>query len=87
VAVVAVSITIGSYARYVRELIALLRQSVIGASVQILVGGQPFNRIPELWHQIGADGTAADLRGAVAWVRAHMPQAEQVGASYASPHR
>lgn len=87
VAVVAVSITIGSHARYIRDLITLLRRSTIGASVKILVGGQPFNRIPTLWQQIGADGTAADLTGAVAWVRAHVLQAEQVGASYASPHR
>jgi methanogenic corrinoid protein MtbC1 len=74
VAIVAVSITISSYARDLHDLITALRQSAIGAGVKILVGGQPFNRIPNLWHQIGADGTAIDLTGAVAWVRAHVPR-------------
>ncbi|MEI7772680.1 MAG: cobalamin-dependent protein [Chloroflexales bacterium] len=74
VAVVAVSITMSSYARDVRDLITALRQSALGAGVQILAGGQPFNRIPNLWRQIEADGTAADLTGATAWVRAHVPR-------------
>lgn len=72
VAVVAASITIGSHARFVRDLISALRQSEIGARVKILVGGQPFNRIPELWRQIGADGTAPDASGATAWVGAQL---------------
>lgn len=69
VAAVAVSITITSHALAVRELVDALRQSAIGTSVKILVGGQPFNRVPELWRRVGADGSAADLRGALAWVR------------------
>jgi len=78
VALVAVSITTSSYARYVRDLVTDLRQSAIGARVKVLVGGQPFNRTPELWRQVGADGTAADVTGAVAWVGQHL-------ASYAAP--
>lgn len=74
IAVVAVSITIGCHARYVRELISDLRQSAIGATVKILVGGQPFQRIPTLWQQIEADGTAPDAAGAVAWVCANVPR-------------
>jgi MerR family transcriptional regulator, light-induced transcriptional regulator len=72
VAVVAVSITIGSHARFVRDLISALRQSPIGPSVKILVGGQPFNRIPELWHQIGADGMASDASGAAEWISTRL---------------
>lgn len=70
--VVAASITMGSHARFVRDLVSALRQSVIGSSVKILVGGQPFNRIPELWRQIGADGTAVDARAAAAWLEANV---------------
>lgn len=69
IAVVAISVTIGSHARFARDLVAALRASTIGSSVRILVGGQPFSRVPELWRQIGADGMAADARGAVEWVR------------------
>lgn len=72
VGVVAASITIGSHTRFVRDLIDALRQSAIGPQVKILVGGQPFLRIPELWRQIGADGTAPDARGASEWVEAHV---------------
>jgi len=33
--------------------------------VKIIAGGQAFNTHPELWKQIGADGYAADLHGAI----------------------
>jgi MerR family transcriptional regulator, light-induced transcriptional regulator len=47
-----------------RQLIAQLRS--IGASgVTILAGGRPFLRQPELWREIGADGTAADAAASV----------------------
>lgn len=69
---IAVSITVGNHTRYVRDLITSLRQSAIGPTAKVLVGGQLFNRIPELWRQVGADGTAADLTGAIAWVRTHV---------------
>lgn len=75
VAVVAASITIGSHARFVRDLVNALRQSVIGPRVKILVGGQPFNRLPDLWRQLGADGTAADASGAVAWIAGQLAPA------------
>jgi len=46
-----------------------LIQSVKGTSpinhIPILVGGRPFNIDPELWRRVGADGGAADARGAI----------------------
>lgn len=74
VAVVVVSITMGSHAPAVRDLARALRQSEIGATVKLLVGGQPFNRTPGLWRKVGADGTAPDAMGAVEWVRSNVHQ-------------
>ncbi|NTU79066.1 MAG: hypothetical protein HGA45_06645 [Chloroflexales bacterium] len=73
VAGVIVSITLGKQARPVYELAQALRQSPIGATVKLLVGGQPFHRISGLWRQVGADGTAPDAIGAVEWVRSQVP--------------
>ncbi|NTU79668.1 MAG: hypothetical protein HGA45_09725 [Chloroflexales bacterium] len=73
VAAVAISMTMGSHARDVRDLVDALRQSLVGAQVKILVGGQPFQRIPELWQQVGADGTAPDVHAAIRWVQTHVP--------------
>lgn len=72
VAAVAISITIGSHALAVRDLVRALRQSDIGATVKVLVGGQPFNQITGLWRQVGADGTALDAIEAAAWVCRHV---------------
>jgi methanogenic corrinoid protein MtbC1 len=47
-----------------RRVIAQLR-SIGAAGVTILAGGRPFLRYPELWREIGADGTAADAAGSV----------------------
>jgi methanogenic corrinoid protein MtbC1 len=47
-----------------RQLIAQLR-STAPRAVTILAGGRPFLRYPELWREIGADGTAADAAGSV----------------------
>jgi MerR family transcriptional regulator, light-induced transcriptional regulator len=72
VALVAASITMGRYAPAVYELAQALRQSAIGPTVKLLVGGQPFNHVPNLWHRVCADGTARDVAEAVAWVRHHV---------------
>jgi MerR family transcriptional regulator, light-induced transcriptional regulator len=47
-----------------RQLIAQLRSTVPRAGT-ILAGGRPFSRYPELWREIGADGTAADAAASV----------------------
>ena len=49
--------------RAVAGLIRKVRAS--GLSVPILVGGYPFNRVPDLWKTIGADGSARDASEAV----------------------
>lgn len=72
VAVVAASVTVVSHALAVRELARALRESEIGVTVKLLVGGQPFNRFPELCSRVGADGTAPDAAAAAAWVRSHI---------------
>jgi methanogenic corrinoid protein MtbC1 len=68
VAIVALSVTMGSHALHVRHLITALRQTALGPHLKILVGGQPFNRIPNLWQRVGADGAANDALAAVEWV-------------------
>jgi methanogenic corrinoid protein MtbC1 len=47
-----------------RQLIVQLR-SIGPRGMKILVGGRPFVRYPELWREIGADGSAADAAGSV----------------------
>lgn len=47
------------------ELIRAVRISPIGPYVKILIGGQPFNRTPELYTALGADFTAYDARASV----------------------
>ncbi len=62
----AVSATITLHLGAVRTLIASVREHAGCASVKVLVGGDPFNRAPGLWRQVGADGTGRDAREAVA---------------------
>lgn len=50
----------------VMELIAAVRGSEAGKEIKIMVGGHPFNRVPGLWRQVGADGWAADAGQAIA---------------------
>jgi methanogenic corrinoid protein MtbC1 len=47
-----------------RQLIAQLR-SIGPSGVTILAGGRPFVRYPDLWREIGADGSAADAAASV----------------------
>ncbi|MEP7136156.1 MAG: cobalamin-dependent protein [Chloroflexota bacterium] len=63
-AILAISATMTFHLDKVRELIVETRQS--GLKVHILVGGQPFNQVANLWQQVGADGYAADAEQAVA---------------------
>jgi len=63
--VLAVSATIPFHIDAIRDLIRAVRQNPACAAVQVLVGGSPFNRHPELWREIGADGFALDAQQAV----------------------
>lgn len=62
--VLAISATMSFHAQGVAELIAATRAA--GNPPRILVGGPPFNSLPGLWKDVGADGYAPDAAGAVA---------------------
>ena len=58
--VLAVSATLLTHFGSVGELIAEVRANRACAELIILVGGHPFNVVPDLWREVGADGYAAD---------------------------
>ena len=57
--VIALSVNIVLYVRQTADLIATLRSHPLTANVPILVGGQPFNLVDDLWKVVGADGFAS----------------------------
>jgi MerR family transcriptional regulator, light-induced transcriptional regulator len=64
--ILAVSATLPYHAENIRELINVVRREPEFARLRILVGGHPFNRDPELWRKLGADGTAVNAQQAIA---------------------
>lgn len=64
--VLAISATITYHVREVQALITAVRNHPECARVKILVGGHPFILAPDLWRQVGADGTASDAQAALA---------------------
>ena len=56
--VIALSVNMVLYVRLTAEIIAALRAHALTAEVPILVGGQPFNLVSDLWQVVGADGHA-----------------------------
>jgi methanogenic corrinoid protein MtbC1 len=69
--VLAISATMTFHVSAVTELIGRVRahaRASGGARTRplILVGGYPFTVAPDLWRQVGADGSARDARDAVA---------------------
>ena len=74
--VLAISVTISAYLPEVSALIKAVRARADCSTVAVLVGGRPFNSAPDLWQQVGADGTAADAQAAVKlanWLRGRRP--------------
>ena len=63
--VLAVSATMTMHVSRVADLIAAVRDSTV-REVKILTGGYPFNRVPDLWQQVGADGYAPNAEAAIA---------------------
>jgi methanogenic corrinoid protein MtbC1 len=61
--VLAISATMSFHVQAVADLIAATRAA--GNSPRILVGGAPFNTLPGLWKDVGADGCAPDAAGAI----------------------
>jgi methanogenic corrinoid protein MtbC1 len=64
--VLAISATLTPNLSAVASLITLLRTGEPRTPVKIMVGGYPFNRSPDLWRRMGADGCALDAQEAVA---------------------
>ena len=64
--VLAVSATMTFHVRAVENLISTIRSAADMKSIKVLVGGYPFNREPELWKRLGADGFATDASEAIA---------------------
>ena len=60
--IVAVSATLPSHLPDVEEVVRAVRAR---SDARVLVGGRPFNRVPDLWRVVGADGTAVDAVAAV----------------------
>jgi MerR family transcriptional regulator, light-induced transcriptional regulator len=63
--VLAVSATITSYVSAVANLIRAVRSSEGCKGLKIIVGGYPFNVVPNLWQQIGADASARDAKESI----------------------
>ncbi|MFP4393923.1 MAG: cobalamin-dependent protein [Anaerolineales bacterium] len=63
--VLAISVTLASHIEQMAQLIQAVHRSDAKA-VKILVGGYPFNRAPQLWQKIGADGYGANADEAIA---------------------
>lgn len=63
---VGISATMTFHLRAVEDLVRRLRAADGGRRIKILVGGYPFCVSAELWRDVGADGSAADARGAAA---------------------
>ncbi len=62
---VAVSATMTIHVNFVETLVARLRQLKTERQFKVIVGGYPFNIVPDLWQKIGADGYAPNARIAV----------------------
>jgi methanogenic corrinoid protein MtbC1 len=63
--ILAISATLSGHLRAVATLIDTVRANEACRHVTILVGGYPFAASPDLWREIGADGTAPDAQGAI----------------------
>jgi methanogenic corrinoid protein MtbC1 len=61
--VLAISATMWFHTHAVADLIAATR--AVGNPPRILVGGAPFNSVPGLWQQVGADGYARNAAEAI----------------------
>jgi methanogenic corrinoid protein MtbC1 len=62
--VLAISATMAIHVKAVADLIAATRAAA--SPPRILVGGAPFNSLPGLWREVGADGYARDAAEAIA---------------------
>lgn len=63
---VALSASLALHVRSAATVVAAIRNLPSRGDVPVLVGGGPFRSVPDLWKDVGADGTAADAAGALA---------------------
>lgn len=68
--VLAVSMTMAHHFPLLEDLLRSVRHAPQCRNVKILVGGYPFQRDPDLWSLLGADGVASDAEQAVEAVSA-----------------
>ncbi|MGE0144803.1 MAG: B12-binding domain-containing protein [Planctomycetota bacterium] len=62
---VALSATLSLHISRTAEHIAAVRSAAVDTQPKILVGGLVFAALPDLWRQVGADGTATDAASGV----------------------
>lgn len=63
--IVCLSVTLTRHIAELLEVISALRAGTGGRRLPILVGGNPFRLVENLWKQVGADGFAPDAQSAV----------------------
>ncbi|MBI1387626.1 MAG: hypothetical protein GC154_04190 [bacterium] len=68
----AISCTISLHIRRVISIIRMLRSNPESKDVCVMVGGQPFNQIPNLWKEIGADLYASNAQDAIEAARSRF---------------
>lgn len=63
--ILAISVSMPLYLTSAETLITKIRSDERLKDVKIIIGGHPFNRVPQLWKRIGADGYAVNAREAL----------------------
>jgi methanogenic corrinoid protein MtbC1 len=78
------SVTTALHLTIAKRLIGLVRSSDACSGVKVLVGGNIFNMVPDLWKKMGADGYARDAAQAVIVARSLFEQ-ESAATSESAP--
>lgn len=68
-AVLGLSATLGFHVPQTRRFIEAVREAAHGTEVFVLVGGRPFDAVPDLWRRVGADAYSPSASAAVETVR------------------
>jgi methanogenic corrinoid protein MtbC1 len=61
----ALSVTMTFHLPHAIDLIRRIKDNTHTLGLPVLIGGGPFNRAPDLWRTVGADGFARDAGEAV----------------------
>ena len=72
---VALSATMSYHIATVQELIGIIKGSCPDTAPRIMVGGVPFNTVPNLWRSVGADLWATNAEQAVQVARESLQPA------------